>query len=81
MCSPSARGTDTRLYLIAVRTTPAGSATVRFSGLPLAITQGTVLAHAGGNPTREVTVANGACSDLVPYAAHDSRVYRFAKPS
>jgi len=50
---------------------------VRFSGLPAGIRHGTVLAHPGGNPARQVTVSGGAFSDPSPFAPHNARVYRF----
>lgn len=65
-------------YLIAVRRSATATGKVRFSGLPAQVTQGTVLAHTGGNPARHVTVADGAFTDPSPFAPHDSRVYRFA---
>jgi hypothetical protein len=50
---------------------------VRFSGLPASIGHGTVLAHPGGNPARQVTATGGAFSDASPFAPHNARVYRF----
>jgi hypothetical protein len=65
------------IYLIAVRRSPHASGRVRFSGLPVGIRNGTVLAHPGGNPARPVTVSNGALTDSAPFAPHNARVYRF----
>jgi hypothetical protein len=39
-----------------------------------------VLAHPGGNPTRNVTVVGGAFTDPSPFAPHNVRVYRFPLP-
>jgi hypothetical protein len=72
-----ARQTTSFLYLIAVRKSPTTIGPVRFTGLPTAITEGTVLAHPEGNPARNVSVAHGAFTDSSPYAPHNARVYRF----
>jgi hypothetical protein len=76
----SPRVTGRLLYLIAVRKSPTVTSTVRFSGLPAGITQGTVLAHPG-NPARPVAVAGGAFTDPSPFAPHNARVYRFRLPA
>ena len=76
----STRRDDGSVYLIAVRKDPHLTGKVRFSGLPAAVKAGTVLAHPGGNPARQVTVANGSFTDPSPYAPHNARVYRFAIP-
>jgi hypothetical protein len=73
----SARETTGVLYLIAARRSPNANGTVRFTGLPTPITHGTVLGHPGGNPARNVTVANGSFTDSSPFAPHNARVYRF----
>jgi hypothetical protein len=73
----SAREAGRFLYLIAVRRSPTLAGAVRFSGLPAGIRHGTVLAHPGGNPARQVTVSGGAFSDPSPFAPHNARVYRF----
>ena len=73
----SARQAGGFLYLIAVRRSPALAGTVRFSGLPAGIKHGTVLAHPGGNPARQLTASGGAFSDPSPFAPHNARVYRF----
>lgn len=65
------------LYVIAVRKSPSGARTVRFTGLPTNVTHGTVLAHPGGNPARPVTARRGAFTDPSPFGAHNARVYRF----
>ena len=65
------------LYLIAIRKSPTSTGRVHFTGLPAAITQGTVLAHPGGNPARQVTVTHGGFTDPSPFAPHNARVYRF----
>ena len=72
----SARTTGGFLYLIAVRKSPSASGRIHFSGLPAAISHGTVLAHPGGNPARPVTVTNGGFTDPSPFAPHNARVYR-----
>ncbi|HZS23869.1 MAG TPA: hypothetical protein VFA30_02675 [Gaiellaceae bacterium] len=74
----SVRETDGVLYLIAVRRSPRASGTVRFTGLPASVREGTVLAHPGGNPARSVAVSRGAFTDPAAYAPHNARVYRFA---
>ena len=66
------------LYLIAARRSPTASGQVRFSGLPAHVTEGTVLAHPGGNPARRVAVSGGAFTDPSPFAPHNARVYRFS---
>ncbi|HET8893918.1 MAG TPA: hypothetical protein VFM96_07470 [Gaiellaceae bacterium] len=66
------------LFLIAIRKSPTTTGPVRFSGLPTHITQGTVLAHPEGNPTRSVDVAGGEFTDPSPFAPHNARVYRFS---
>jgi hypothetical protein len=73
----SAREAGGLLYLIAANRSATATETVRFSGLPVGVTQGTVLAHPGGNPARPVTVSGGAFTDPSPYAPHNARVYRF----
>jgi hypothetical protein len=77
----STRRADGSLYLIAVRKDPHLTGKVRFSGLPAAVKQGTVLAHPGGNPARQVAVANGSFTDPSPFAPHNARVYQFAVPA
>ena len=72
----SARETNGVLYLIAARRSPSVSGNVRFTGLPIAITRGTVLAHPGNNPARNVTVAAGTFTDSSPFAPHNARIYR-----
>jgi hypothetical protein len=74
----STRRADGSLYLVAVRKDPHLTGSVRFSGLPAGVKQGTVLAHPGGNPARQVAVANGSFTDPSPFAPHNARVYRFA---
>lgn len=74
----SARETDGSLYVIAIRRSPTATGKVRFTGLPTGITHGTVLAHPGGNPARQVTAAGGAFTDPSPFAPHNARVYRFS---
>jgi hypothetical protein len=76
----STRRSGTFLYLIAVRKSPVVTGKVRFSGLPAAVEQGTVLAHPG-NPARHLTVANGSFTDPSPFASHNARVYRFPVPA
>jgi hypothetical protein len=73
----STRRDAASIYLVAVRKDPHLTGKVRFSGLPTAVKAGTVLAHPGGNPARQVTVANGSFTDPSPYAPHNARVYRF----
>jgi len=73
----SARGAGGFLYLIAVRRSPTRTGSVRFTGLPTSVKSGTVLAHPGGNPARQVTVSGGAFTDPSEYAPHNARVYRF----
>ena len=65
------------LYLIAVRRSPTAQGSVRFSGLPAGISNGTVLAHPGGNPARPITVTRGAFTDPAPFKPHNARVYCF----
>jgi hypothetical protein len=74
----SAREAGGFLYLIAARRSATATGKVRFSGLPARVTEGTVLAHPGGNPARRVTVAGGAFTDPSPFAPHNARVYRFS---
>jgi hypothetical protein len=76
----STRRDGASIYLIAVRKDPHLTGKVGFSGLPTAVKGGTVLAHPGGNPARQVTVANGSFTDPSPFAPHNARVYRFAVP-
>ncbi len=73
----STRPDDGILYLIAVRRSPTEQGSVRFSGLPAGISNGTVLAHPGGNPARPITVTRGAFTDPAPFKPHNARVYRF----
>ena len=73
----SAREADGFLYLIAARRAATGSRTIRFSGLPAAVSHGVVLAHPGRNPQRAITVAHGAFTDPSPFRPHNARVYRF----
>jgi hypothetical protein len=75
----SARATAAFLYLIAIRKSPTATGRVHFQGLPTAIIQGTVLAHPGGNPARNISVAQGAFTDPSPYEPHNARVYRFPR--
>jgi hypothetical protein len=76
----SAREAGGFLYVIAIRKSPTATGKVRFTGLPAGITHGTVLAHPGGNPARQVTAAGGAFTDPSPFAPHNARVYRFPLP-
>jgi hypothetical protein len=76
----SARKGGGFLFLIAARRSATATGKVRFSGLPTGVTEGTVLAHPGGNPSRRVTVAGGAFTDPSPFAPHNARVYRFSVP-
>jgi hypothetical protein len=74
------------LYLIAVRRTipSAQPELVQFSGLPAGITDGVVLGHGPyqpGFPPRPFSVENGVFTDLVEYAPHNARVYRFELPA
>jgi hypothetical protein len=73
----STRADDGILYLIAVRRSPTAQGSVRFSGLPAGISNGTVLAHPGGNPARPITVTRGAFTDPAPFKPHNARVYGF----
>jgi hypothetical protein len=73
----SARQADGFLYVIAVRRSPTAHGTVRFSGLPVGVTNGTVLAHGAGNPARPVRAARGSFTDPSPFEPHNARVYRF----
>jgi hypothetical protein len=75
----SARQTADSTYLIVVRRSPTASGRVRFSGLPVAITGGTVLPHGPSNPARAITVKDGAFTDASPYGPHNARVYRFPR--
>jgi hypothetical protein len=77
----SAREAGGFLYVIAVRRSPTTTGPVRFTGLPAAVKTGTVLAHPGGNPARQVKVTAGAFTDPSPFAPHNARVYRFRVPS
>ncbi len=77
----SARDAGRFLYLLAARRSPTSTGTVRFTGLPAGILSGTVLAHPGGNPAREVTVSAGAFTDPSPFAPHNARAYRFPLPA
>ena len=74
----SAREADGFLYLIAVRNSATATGTIRFSGLPAHVREGTVLAHPGGNPARTVIAAGGGFTDPSPFGPHHARVYRFA---
>jgi hypothetical protein len=74
----SARETAQALFIVAVRKSPVVTGPVRFSGLPANAAQGTVLAHPGGNPARQVEAVRGSFTDPSPFAPHDARVYRFA---
>ena len=74
----STRQTSEFLYVIAARRSPSATGRIRFTGLPVSVRSGTVLAHPGGNPARSVTVAGGAFTDPSPYQPHNARVYRFA---
>jgi hypothetical protein len=65
------------LYLIAARRSATRRGVVRFSGLPAAVREGTVLAHGASNPARHVAVAGGSFTDPSPFAPHNARVYRF----
>lgn len=65
------------LYLIAVRRSPTTTGPVRFDRLPSGITEGTVLAHPGGNPARKVSVSAGSFTDPSPFEPHNARVYQF----
>ena len=76
----SARDAGRFFYLLAVRRSPTSTGAVRFTGLPVGIRSGAVLAHPGGNPAREVTVSAGAFTDPSPFAPHNARVYRFPLP-
>jgi hypothetical protein len=73
----TARRAGSVFYLIAVRKSPTVTGNVRFSGLPAGTSQGTVLAHPGGNPSRPVAASNGSFTDPSPFAPHNARVYRF----
>jgi hypothetical protein len=75
----STREADGFLYLIAVRRSPKLKGTIKFTGLPAGIGQGTVLAHPGKNPARPVKAARGTFTDPAPFSPHNARVYRFAK--
>jgi hypothetical protein len=82
----SARTANGFLYLIAVRRTipSAQPELVQFSGLPAGITDGVVLGHGPyqpGFPPRPFSVENGVFTDLVEYAPHNARVYRFELPA
>jgi hypothetical protein len=73
----SARRSGDSFFLIAVNRSASLVGKVRFSGLPAEASRGTVLAHSGGNPARQVAAKDGAFTDPSPWAPHDSRVYRF----
>ncbi|HST17740.1 MAG TPA: hypothetical protein VLK36_08735 [Gaiellaceae bacterium] len=75
----SARADGPWLYLIAVRRSPTADGRIRFTGLPAGVSRGTVLAHPGGNPARNVSVSGGAFTDPDPYRPHNARVYRFRR--
>ena len=77
----SAREGDGFLYVIAVRRSPTATGSIRFTGLPATVRSGIVLAHPGGNPTRQVTVSGGTFTDPSPFAPHNARVYRFRLPT
>ena len=73
------RETGGFLYLIAVRRNPTitGPSHVQFKGLPVSITEGTVLGHGSSNPPRDFSVETGAFTDLNTFAPYNSRVYKF----
>lgn len=73
----SARETGGFVYVIAVRKSATAVGTIRFSGLPTQVRDGTALAHPG-NPVRHVTAAAGAFTDPSPFRPHNARVYQFA---
>jgi hypothetical protein len=73
----SAREAGQFFYLLAARRSPTSTGKIRFTGLPAGIRSGTVLAHPGGNPARELTVSAGAFTDPSPFAPHNARMYRF----
>jgi hypothetical protein len=75
----SARQTADSIYLIVVRRSPTANGRVSCSGLPAAITEGTVLPHGASNPSRKITVKDGAFTDASPYGPHNARVYRFPR--
>jgi hypothetical protein len=75
----SVREANGMLYLIAVRKSAHATGTVRFTGLPRSVSEGTVLAHGASNPARHVVVKSGAFTDPSPFAPHNARVYRFAR--
>jgi hypothetical protein len=75
----SVREANGMLYLIAVRKSAHATGTVRFTGLPRSVSEGTVLAHGASNPSRHVVVKSGAFTDPSPFAPHNARVYRFAR--
>jgi hypothetical protein len=75
----SFRETADAFFLIAVRRSRTAGGTVRFTGLPRTIAEGTVLAHPGRNPARRVAVARGAFADPSPFRPHNARVYRFPR--
>jgi hypothetical protein len=70
----SARDAGSHLYVLAARRSPTATGAVRFTGLPAGVRSGTVLAHPGGNPAREVTVSAGTFTDPSPFAAHNARM-------
>jgi hypothetical protein len=77
----SARGAGQFFYVLAARRSPTATGAVRFTGLPVGIRSGIVLAHPGGNPARQVTVSAGAFTDPSPFAPHNARMYRFPLPA
>ncbi len=76
----SAREANGFLYVIAVRKNPTRTGTVRFDGLPRAISQGLVLGHGSENPARAIPVADGSFTDPSAFGPHNARVYRFRLP-
>jgi hypothetical protein len=76
----SARQSGGEFYLIAARKSATTTGTVRFSGLPARVSEGTVLAHPGSNPARRVTATGGAFTDPSPFRPHNARVYHFSTP-
>ena len=73
----STRQAERFIDVIAVRRSGRPSR-VRFSGLPVGVGEGAVLAHPGGNPSRPIAATRGAFTDPSPFRRHDARVYRFA---
>jgi hypothetical protein len=72
------READGFLYMIAVRRSPTNTGSVRFSGLPAAVSQGQALFEYDDQQFRTVDVKSGAFTD--PFGPHDARVYRFRVP-